>query len=343
MTEPNLKPQPKIAIIGTGLSSLIAARTIADHGFDVTVFEKSRGIGGRMSTRRTDAFGQFDHGAQYFTARDDSFRRCVLDWQQQGHVANWPDSDTGQKIVVIKNGQVESESASQERFVSVPAMNSIGKHLASELNIVLKTRIARIETGSPGHQLYDDSGECQGVFDLVISSAPAEQTCDLLPERHVLQNLIRAIEMQPCWAAMVAVEKPVAQDWVGAFVHDSFLSWVGRNSTKPGRDARYENLVIHANPEWTTEHWEHDPEDVADLMLQEFWRASACDPQTPVYRKSHRWKYALAKEPSQEQCFFDAETMIGACGDWANGSRVEGAFLSGQAIAGKVVERLSQN
>ena len=58
---------PAVAVIGAGISGLFAARTLADRGLNVKVFDKGRGLGGRMSTRRVDGKSCFDHGAQYFT------------------------------------------------------------------------------------------------------------------------------------------------------------------------------------------------------------------------------------------------------------------------------------
>ena len=43
-----------IAIIGAGIAGVTAARTLLQAGHRVTLIEKSRGVGGRMSTRRTE-------------------------------------------------------------------------------------------------------------------------------------------------------------------------------------------------------------------------------------------------------------------------------------------------
>ena len=75
-----------IAIIGTGIAGLSAAQALTAAGHEVHLFDKSRGSGGRMSSKRSDA-GSLDMGAQYFTARDRRFATAVKQWQAQGHVA----------------------------------------------------------------------------------------------------------------------------------------------------------------------------------------------------------------------------------------------------------------
>ena len=350
VTEPRFDPVEHVAVIGAGISGLIAARTLQDHGLQVTVFDKSRGIGGRMSTRRIDGGAAFDHGAQYFTARDKRFKRYVDSWQEQGLVAQWPDKSLGddQKIVVLQDGAIKSESNTDKRFVAVPAMNTICKHLAEGLQIQKQTRVATIKSvkdsekcGGNTVEIFDDDSSALGKFGRVIVSAPAEQTAELLADFPTLAKPISKIQMNPCWATMVAFEKPITDQWVGAFLHGSFLSWAARNNTKPGRVDDAEHIVIHATPKWTADHWEHDADQVAKMMLSEFWKVTELPLQRHQYLRSHRWKYAIPVDPSEDRCFSDDSAVVVACGDWSSGSRVEGAFLSGMAAAGRVLGTLS--
>jgi predicted NAD/FAD-dependent oxidoreductase len=346
VTEPRFDPVEHVAVIGAGISGLAAARTLQDHGVKVSVFDKSRGVGGRMSTRRVEGGVTFDHGAQYFTARDQHFKRHVESWIEQGIVGQWPDQSLGsdQKIAVLEDGVTKSESKSNDRFVSLPTMNALCKHIADGVPIQKQTRVAKIDClkggVESGVELFDDSEISLGKFDRVIVSAPAEQTAELLSKFTELAKPISNIQMNPCWATMVAFDKPVTNQWVGAFLHGSFLSWAARNNSKPGRSNNGDHVVIHANPDWTAEHWEQEREEVAEMMLTEFWRVTGATPQPHHYLQSHRWKYAIPVDPSEMRCFADESAVIVACGDWASGSRVEGAYLSGIAAAGRVLGTL---
>ena len=94
----------RVAVVGAGISGLICARTLAENGCDVNVYEKSRGVGGRMSTRRVDDTLSFDHGAQYFTARDGRFKRYVESWIDDGLVQPWHG-----RIVVVEKGVIKAD------------------------------------------------------------------------------------------------------------------------------------------------------------------------------------------------------------------------------------------
>lgn len=352
-----------VAIVGAGISGAIAARTLRDHGVTVTMFDKSRGLGGRMATRRVGAVPTFDHGAQYFTCRDARFKRYVSSWQQQGLVARWPDNN--QRIIVLENGVEKSESKSVDRYVAVPRMKDVVTHLAEDTPIELSSRIARIESvpanGNIRHQwtLHDEAGEEYGPFDRVVLAIPADQSAQILNDSSVrrtsnrrdsrgladgaadsFSNRLAAVKMEPCWAMMLTLEKTLPVDWVGAFVHNSPIRWIARNSTKPQRPSGNEHLVVHADSQWTAERWENDRELIVDELLVALKTALGMDSFNVLHWAAHRWKYSIpdaATEFPQERVLFNEDRSVIACGDWAGGARVEGAFLSGMAAAGMVL------
>ena len=105
-------------------------RTLADHGFPVSVFEKSRGVAGRMATRRAGNGLQFDHGAQYFTVSDQRFRSLCAVLER-----GWLRRGMGGQGALLENGMVRSTNEEKDRYVGVPGMNAVGKHLATDLTI----------------------------------------------------------------------------------------------------------------------------------------------------------------------------------------------------------------
>ena len=59
-----------ISIIGCGISGIFAALHLKKAGLkNIRLFDKSRGVGGRLATRRSSE-GKFDHGAQYLKLDD---------------------------------------------------------------------------------------------------------------------------------------------------------------------------------------------------------------------------------------------------------------------------------
>ena len=248
VTRPWRTPIPQVAVIGAGVSGLIAARTLQDHGFEVIVFEKGRSPGGRTATRRADPGLSFDHGAQYFTARDSHFARYLEAWTQQGIVAEWAG-----RIVQVEGGDVRPKTDQPRRYVGVPGMTAIAHHLAADLPLRLETRIVKMGRARDRWELTDAAGQTHGHFNHVIVSLPAPQTVELLGD-HDFAAEVRAVPMTPCWAVLAAFERRIEASWDGAFVHGSPLAWVARNSSKPGRDPLPDCWVLQASPNWSASH-----------------------------------------------------------------------------------------
>jgi predicted NAD/FAD-dependent oxidoreductase len=135
---------------------------------------------------------------------------------------------------------------------------------------------------------------------------------------------------------MLAFEKPLGLPFEGAFFHDSIIVWAARNSGKPGRGPN-ECWVLHADAEWSSNHFDLDPTKVIHRLTTAFFAAAGIEDIQPVFSSAHRWRYAKAQNPLKDECLWDGEAMIGVCGDWCCNSRIEGAFLSGAAVAGRVL------
>ena len=346
----------RVAVIGAGLAGLACARTLADHNLDVMVFDKGRSPGGRLATRRL-APHAFDLGAQYFTARDPRFRRIVESWLSSGVCAPW----LGRIVAVDSTGVRPTPPL--ERLVGTPGMSAIARHLAADLQITTGHRIDRLERVAGRISLrgtiasanvtlgpadLDALGTTElGAFDRVLLCLPANQAAILLdPVSTSLANEARGVPLDPCFAVGLtagANDAPLrALAFDGAFIgreelpSTSPLAWVARDSSKPGRPPG-ERWVLHASAAWSRASTELPREQVQELMIAELARLFELGPLQPEMAFVHRWEYARALHPLERGAIFDADAGIGLGGDWACGGRVEGAFLSGIALAGRML------
>ena len=328
-----MKPaDPKIAIVGMGIAGLTCAKVLKEAGMNVTLFEKSKGIGGRTSTRRLEPNLSFDHGAQYFTVRNPILQRFVNSWENLGIVSEWKG-----RIVKLNNQEI-TDTEIIPRYVGVPGMTAMAVELAKNLTIKRETKIIEAKYTSNRWALLDEGRVAHEFFDHLVAALPAPQAAELLTN-HPLEKTATAIPMAPCWAVLLGFEKKIEVPWDGAFIHDSPLSWVARNSSKPGRDSTKDCWVLHANAEWSENHLEDTPASVIPALLESFAYAIGTSIPARFYETAHRWRYSMGGSFINQKDLNDESTGVTICGDWVNGGRFEGAFLSGITAAESILKK----
>lgn len=294
------------------MAGLSGATALKRSGHDVVVFDKGRGPGGRMATRRlATPSGEvaFDHGAQYLTARDPAFVDQVEQWARSGHVACWP-------------------AAGADAWVGTPAMNAPIRALAEGIDVRWNTRIDALDHDGSWH-LRGDRLDA-GPFDAAIIAVPAEQVGPLI-EAHdaATAALARATVSAPCWTMMAAFESrvPIDRD---RLVHIGSLASAVRNSAKPGRTGP-EAWVLQADADWSRAHLEDDLDDVESAILNMFSAEVGVELPATVATSVHRWRYAKSGAAAAGALWF-ADRKFGVCGDWLLGPRIEAAWLSGRKL-----------
>ena len=347
--------QLHFAVVGAGMAGVACARTLVQAGHRVTLFEKSRGLGGRMSTRQTE-FGGFDHGTQYFTVRDKRFAKALL--TAQTVVRPWSANTVR---VLDDKGRVLASAPppTEPHFVAKPGMNALVKYWAEPLvhpelhghlaaSTLTGTRVTHIERDALHPQQWQlrvedtDGGlHVHGGFDRIVLAMPHLQTHDLLlasghsPE---LRHELDAVQVAPCWTLMVAYPNAMqpglshlGPQWNAARSTHHRISWLARESSKPGRDP-IERWTVQASPDWSTRHLEDDEERVKAKLLKGFAEITGIR-ATPTHAVVHRWRFAQTRTPLGRSHLIDPALGIGLCGDWCLGHRVEDAFVSGLELA----------
>ena len=324
----------KIAIIGAGLSGVTAAETLSDalgENVDITIFEKSRGAGGRMSTRRTDDF-EFDHGAQYFTAKDPVFKTAVSKAVAQGHVAPWHGT-----AKYLKNNQIEDDTGAQ-RFVSVPRMNSWIKAAAENHTIETSMRVTSLIKTGASWTLEFEGGATASEFDRIICAVPSPQAEALLkPVGFAQLPEITSAQMDVCFAVMLGFKAPQNIQLDTLRSADGPASWIAVNSAKPGRPHAVTTLMVHSGPAWSNANADRDKTGLQTQMIASASQLTGLDLSLADYTTIHRWLYAAVRKGAGSPCLFDKAQGLVACGDWCVGGRVEGAWLSGKAAAEQIL------
>ena len=333
---------PRVAILGAGIAGSSCARALARAGWGVRVFDKSRGPGGRLATRRIDWVDPqgrarragFDHGAPGFTARSPGFRAAVEDAAQAGVLAAWtPQGAPG--------GRPDDEAGAL-LHLGRPDMPAWCRWLLQDLPTTWQRPVERLHRGPQGWQVEAADGSLDGPFDAVLLALPPAQAAPLLaPHRREWAQRASLALMQPCWTLMGVTHRPGDdRGWDLGRPQTGPLAWVVRNDARPGRAAAdgEAHWVLHARAGWSRQHLDHPAEWVQPQLqaaLQD-WLGRPLDWQHAVV---HRWRYARPAGGTAPAgpCWWDASLGLGVCGDFLGGTGVEGAWQSAQALADRML------
>lgn len=312
--------QADIIVIGGGMAGLSCATALIKTGQRIIVLDKGRGPGGRMAARRVELGGanvSFDHGAQYFTARDPAFSEALAAWEEAGVAARWP-------------------AAGEEAWVGTPGMNAPIRAMAEALDVRWGVRAERLVRLADGWRI--EAGEHVFTAATVLVAVPAEQAAVLLADvAPDLAALAGGVASAPCWAVMAGFAEALPID-ADTFRSDTApISWAARNSAKPGRLGA-ETWVIHASAARSRAIIDLPKDEAAAVLLADFFAATGVAPAVPSHLDAHRWLYALPQALRGEGARFDPALRIGIAGDYLHSPRVEGAWLSGRALADVVSE-----
>ncbi len=326
------KPLESCIVIGAGIAGLTAARFLKDHGVEVLVLERSQGVGGRMATRRIRE-ARFDHGAQFFTARDEQFEKMVHTWIDAGVAREWSRG--------FRNCRDDSFEDGYPRYCGSDGMVTIPKYLAIPLEIRLNVRVASVSSRDHTWLIRTSDGE-EMATSAVIVTAPAPQALTLfaaggvsLPESSNSQ--LNQIQYDPCIAVLVSLNgRSRIPDPGGIKLDGEPVRWMADNFAK-GISPNGYGVTIHAGPEFSRTHWDIPDVEIVRQLLEtvEPWL-----PERPQSYQVHRWRYSrpFLVHPKAFLMVDDPAPVVFA-GDGFRGSKIEGAALSGLAAADALLTR----
>ena len=322
----------KIAIIGAGISAVTIAQNLKNIA-NVTLCEKSLGVGGRMALRRSGPY-EFDHGAQFFTAKNENFKNFIAPLVKENIIKQWD-----ARFVEFKNNKLLRETiwnSEYPHYVGVPGMNSICKYLSLELDVELNTKVNKMVKNTYNRwELFDDKLKNLGEFDWVISTAPAIQSAEILPKIFKYHTDLLGRKMLGCFSLMLGFKKALPLSWDAALIRDADISWISINSSKPNRTKSFA-MLIHSTNIWAENHLSDNYQDVASFLNKETSRIIGYDTSQADHIDLHAWRYANIEKQTKPNLLIDYENRLASCGDWIIQGRIESAFEAGIMMAKEI-------
>ena len=314
-----------IAIIGTGFSAATLGYFLKN---DLDFYEKSRGVGGRCSTRRVDNVGLFDHGLQYIKSENSEFKKFLSDYTiWQGN------------FKIFKNDQLKDDS-NKERIINENGNNLLVKNLFKNKRVFANKELKSIEKKNDCFQLnFNDS--TQENYKTVIITAPYQQAYNLT--KQFTENYFSKLNfsMQPNLTLMVAFNKSLNLNLSAiSFEDDDVLGFVANENTKKKTliNKDLELWTIQSSVKYATKNiyeYRNNKENLADEMLKSLSVKLKINIKKDniQYSDIHGWRYAYGNKSDAANCYWNEDLRLGICGDWFSGGNAESAFINAKKLA----------
>jgi hypothetical protein len=351
-----------VVVIGAGMAGLTAGQHLHQHGYQTLIVEKSRGLGGRLATRRVDQ-QPMDHGCRFFTPCDHEDAGLIAQLVQEEVLTPW----TATCYDLTVTGDLHPRADGSIYYAAPQGMTAVAKLLAAELPIHRSCRVTRLQfTDQTWTVQWDNAlGQTETAeARSVVAAIPAPQISPLLSHpgsslslQPLLQTL-STIQFEPVITVMAGYpleQAPVplvrgvpesradssGSGWMVFGNDHATLRWVGLDSGKR-LHPHQAVVVIHSTPGFAADFLDQEEISVAGQPLLD----AACSAvgsgfAQPTWQQTHRWRYGFVSHPYHKDYLShgDIPGFIG-CGDWCLGSNVEAAFCSGQKAAQAVMQYL---
>lgn len=309
------------AVIGAGIAGLTAASELKRLGYSLAVFEKARGTGGRLSSKRV-AYdnGQamaFDLGCVSITGKSDAFIRQLQHWQQKGVIEPW----------WINNDN-------QTHYVAVSRNSGLTRYLSSGIESLFSTRVSSVKRINNVWHLYTEVGIKETLLATaknVIIATPPAQAYDLLPPDSAFRQELAEVKVGAQWVMALEIDNDVSNLPAILYPNSDILFSISQENKKPGRKGESTVLQIQAQESWTSRHLEAPHESVSSALISAL-EDQLRSPLNIINAYVHRWLYSrIVKGISTPAGYLWDGHGLGLIGDYFNTEYdgVESSWLSG--------------
>lgn len=321
----------RVGIVGAGISGLAAARTLHEAGVSVTVFEKSKAVGGRCATRRVGEF-TFDTGVTSIAPRGRSLEKWMFERLDTSDLVRIEKPIHTLASLRITPG--DSMKNRIERYCYRGGNTKLPKMLAEGLDLRFETLVARFQRTDSG---FDLNGE---AYDALILTPPAPQTSALLEASGELRP-IQNVSYRACLSVLLGFDQPLEVPYHALIEPEQRhpLTWLSIESAKcdDRAPAGSSALVAQLSPAYSKQNYEGEDAQIVTDTLDYLSRLYGDAWRKPVVTDVKRWRYSLPESLALFEKVNASNSKLIIAGDYLLGGRVEYAFETGVQAAQRLL------
>ena len=322
-----------VAVIGAGITGATLANLLKKK-VTITIFEKSRGVGGRMATRRADPY-QFNHGAQYFKVKNKEFKNFLQPLMLNKIIKPLE----ANQIEILNKKIIKSTKISNKKYFTAESkMNSVVKYfINNSFSIKLLCKIEKTVKENDKWFVIDSDQVSYGPYDWLFITIPPYQATEILYDNFKFLDIIKNIKMRSCYSLMLGFDKIKEFNFDTALFLDEDVAWLFIRK-KIFKNKKYYNLLINSSYNFAEKNINSSKDELSDYLIKQVSDILKYDLNNFKHKALHFWKYAMSEKNNNLGSLIDEDLKVVVCGDWCMNGRIEGGFLSAKDAANKVLK-----
>ena len=314
-------------IIGSGISG----STIANHlskKYNVEIFDKARGVGGRASNKRFIKNLSFDHGVQYISPKSKHFIKYIKKLNKKKILKRWDDNHLDFTF---------EKKLFSTRFIGRKANNDLVKYNLKNIKQSFTSPIKKINFNKYFWEItLKDKSKYQ--FKSLIITCPFPQL-KKLAKNYLDKNILKLkVQMQPNITVMIALKNQKNPPISSIKFDDNILAWAANENSKKRFRSNINLWTLQASLNWSKKSINKYKIDksIMNQLISRFLKLTGFEKRKIIFKRIHGWKYSYNYEKTPYLSLWKKKYNLGICGDWLNGPKVENAWLSATDLAKKI-------
>ena len=316
-------------VIGSGISGATIANLL-NKKFQVNLYDKGRGPGGRASFKRVKGQIGFDHGTQYFSPKTIEFKKFTNRLIKIKILKKW----SGNHIFLNSK---KKENKKHIKIIGKKGNNDICKFLLKKVKCFYQSEVKKIYYKNKLWFLLFTDGKIR-TYKRVILTCPFPQL-KKLSEKFINNKFIkRKLKMDANITVMIAIKKNKKSPSSFLF-DDPVLGWAGNENTKKRFKSKYDLWTLQSTFKWANKNIDKNKKNLkknSKILIDKFFKLTKIKKTKVIYSINHGWKYSSNSKPLKIRSYWDPQKKIGVCADWFIGPRLESGWISAHDLFKKI-------
>ena len=316
-------------VIGSGISGATIANLL-NKKFQVNLYDKGRGPGGRASFKRVKGQIGFDHGTQYFSPKTIEFKKFTNRLIKIKILKKW----SGNHIFLNSK---KKENKKHIKIIGKKGNNDICKFLLKKVKCFYQSEVKKIYYKNKLWFLLFTDGKIR-TYKGVILTCPFPQL-KKLSEKFINNTFIkRKLKMDANITVMIAIKKNKKSPSSFLF-DDPVLGWAGNENTKKRFKSKYDLWTLQSTFKWANKNIDKNKKNLkknSKILIDKFFKLTKIKKTKVIYSINHGWKYSSNSKPLKIRSYWDPKKKLGVCADWFIGPRLESGWISAHDLFKKI-------